>query len=100
MADVVNRFKNLLAQVEAETGERPTYEDIYNETGIALSTLSSYGKGTVSRYDSRTIAALVDFFNKRLTKGCDLSDLLEYPPVNGQDIRQKTTTATGQPMPA
>lgn len=99
MAEVVNRFKNLLAQVEAETGNRPTYEDIYNETGIALSTLSSYGKGTVSRYDSKTIAALVDFFNKRLTKGCDLSDLLEYPPVNGQDIQQRQT-GTAKAIPA
>lgn len=90
MAQITNRFKMLLAQIEAETGVRPTYEDVQKETGIAISTLSSYGRGTVTRYDEKTVMALVDFFNKRLEGGVTVGDLLEYPPENGQD-----KTATG-----
>lgn len=86
MAKIINRFNNLLAQVELETGNRPTYRDIQEETGIALSTLSSYATGEVSRYDERTLIQLCRFFDKRLRNGCTLSDLLEYPPIPGQEI--------------
>lgn len=86
MAKVDNRFRNLLAQIEMETGKRPTYREISDETNIAISTLSAWGNGKIKRYDDETLTKLVDFFNHRLIDGCRLGDLLEYPPANGQDI--------------
>jgi DNA-binding Xre family transcriptional regulator len=86
VAKIVNRFNNLLAQVEVETGNRPTYREIQQETGIAISTLSSYATNQVSRYDERTVIELCQFFDKRLDDGCTLADLLEYPPALGQKV--------------
>jgi hypothetical protein len=93
MAQIRNRFKQLLAQIETETGARPTYDEIQQETGIAASTLSAYAQGKVTRYDESTLVALVDYFDKKLSGGCSLSDFLEYPPVNGQELSYATMTA-------
>lgn len=91
---IENRFKQLLALVEAETGTRPTYNDIQQKTGIAASTLSAYAKETVSRYDESTLIALVEYFDERLKGGCTLSDLIQFPPVNGQELLSSTIMET------
>ena len=75
---VRNRFKILLAQKEMTDGRNYTYEDIYQETGIAPNTLTSYAQGRVERFDGTVLARLCDFFD------CEISDLLEYPPVTRQ----------------
>lgn len=88
LAQIDVKLQNLLAQVELETGERPTYADIQNETQIAQSTLSRFANGKASRYDTNTLISLVEFFNKRLEHGCELADLIQYPPrpVIGQEV--------------
>ena len=75
MADVKNRFKILLAQKEKTDGRAYTYEQIRDLTGISPTTLSNYARGTVTRFDNSTLVALCNFF------GCELSELIEYPPV-------------------
>lgn len=97
MARIENRFRQLLAQIEAETGKRPTYAEIQEETGIAASTLSSYAQGTVTRYDESTLITLVDYFNTRVSAGCTLSDFLQYPPVNGQELSLSMAMPTAAP---
>lgn len=88
MAQIDVKLQNLLAQVELETGERPTYADIQDETQIAQSTLSRLANGKATRFDTNTLVGLVEFFNKRLERGCNLADLIQYPPrpVIGQEI--------------
>ena len=78
VADIRNRFRILLAQKETRDGRSYTYEDIQSATGISPTTLASYAKGRVTRFDSKTLKTLCDFFD------CELSELLEYPPVTRQ----------------
>jgi DNA-binding Xre family transcriptional regulator len=78
MAKVRNRFRVLLAQKEMRDGRDYTYEDIFAATGISPTTVSAYAKGRVTRFDTVTLVKLCDWL------GCELSDLLEYPPVMSQ----------------
>lgn len=80
------RFNNLLARLELETGERPTQKEIAETINVAESTLSRFAQGKTSRYDEPLLIKLVDYFDKRLEKGCTLADLIAYPPVPSQDI--------------
>lgn len=79
MTQIRNRFRILLAQKETRDGRRYTYEDIQNATNISPTTLASYAKGRVSRFDSRTLIALCDWLE------CEIGELIEYPP----EMRQK-----------
>lgn len=88
MAKVRNRFKILLAQKETRDNRSYTYEDIQKATGISPTTLASYAKGRVSRFDEKTIIALCDWLE------CDLGDLIEYPPVQSQQDQQVALVAT------
>jgi hypothetical protein len=92
MAEVRNRFKNLLAQLEVETGERPTYEVIKQATGIATSTLSDYANNRVKYYADGTLKALIDYFDERLEGGCTVADFLEYPPAVSQETPEVEPT--------
>ena len=76
--EIRNRFRILLAQKEVRDGRRYTYDDIMATTGISRQTIASYATASVSRYDSKTLKAFCDFFD------CELSELLEYPPVTRQ----------------
>lgn len=78
MALIRNRFKILLAQKEAVEERKYTYEDIRQATGISPTTLSNYAQGTVTRFDEPTLVALCKFF------GCELAELIEYPPDQSQ----------------
>jgi len=78
MARIKNRFRILLAQKESRDGRRYTYDDIYQATGIGPGTLSSYAKGSVTRFDQETLIKLCDFLE------CDLAELIEYPPDQSQ----------------
>jgi putative transcriptional regulator len=88
MAEVRNRFKVLLAQKELRDGRTYSYEDISKETGLSPTTLTSYARGRVSRFDSSTLIALCDWLD------CDLSDLIEYPPEASRQGAAVLATAT------
>lgn len=75
---VRNRFRILLAEKEVREGRSYTYEDIQEKTGLAPRTIANYATGKVQRFDASTLETLCDWF------GCDLSDLLEYPPETSQ----------------
>lgn len=81
MAQIRNRFKILLAQKELQDGQKYTYDDIRQLTGISPTTLSNYAQGTVTRFDEPTLVALCNFFE------CELAELIEYPP----DLSQQNT---------
>lgn len=72
------RLSQLLAQLELETGQRPSQRQIAEEIGMAPSTLSLFKQGKLKMYDE-TLARLVDYFNERLKNGCTLADLIAYP---------------------
>lgn len=76
--EIRNRFRILLAQKEVRDGRSYTYDDIMNATGVARATVASYMTGEVSRYDGKTLKSFCDWFD------CELSELLEYPPVTRQ----------------
>lgn len=78
MSKIRNRFKVLLAQKELRDGRSYTYDDIKAEVGISSTTLTSYAKGRVTRFDESTLVTLCEWLE------CDLSDLIEYPPVKSQ----------------
>lgn len=86
MAQIEVRFNNLLAQLELETGNRPSQREIAEDIGVAESTLSRFAQGKTGRYDEDILIKLVDYFNARLEDGCSLSDLIAYPPVRRQEI--------------
>lgn len=81
MAQIRNRFKILLAQKELQDGQKYTYDDIRQLTGISPTTLSNYAQGTVTRFDEPTLVSLCNFFE------CELAELIEYPP----DLSQQNT---------
>ena len=73
-----NRFKILLAEKETHDGRSYTYEQISAATGLSPTTITSYARGRVSRFDESTLVTLCDWLD------CELSDLIEYPPAKGQ----------------
>jgi len=80
------RLNNLLAQVELETGHRPTQKELAEAIGVAESTLSRLVQGKTGRFDADLLIKLVNHFDKLLAGGCTLADLLAYPPGLGQEI--------------
>lgn len=88
MAQIEVRLSNLLAQVELETGYRPSQREVAENIGVAESTLSRLAQGKTGRFDEDVLIKLVDYFSERLSNGCTLSDLLAYPPVRRQEIAQ------------
>lgn len=75
MVTLKNRFAELLAEKERRTGQRWTYRDITQTTGIAASTLSDYANNKVRRFDAVTLEALLTFLD------CDPGEffILEEP---------------------
>lgn len=80
------RLNNLLAQVELETGNRPTQKEVAESIGVAESTLSRLVQGKTGRFDADLLIKLVNYFDKLLPGGCTLADLLAYPPVPSQEF--------------
>lgn len=80
------RLNNLLAQIELETGERPTQKELAQAIGVAESTLSRLVQGKTGRFDAELLIKLVDYFDPKLSNGCTLADLLAYPPVQSQEF--------------
>lgn len=78
MNKIRNRFNVLLAAKETKDGRSYSYEDIREATGISPTTLSSYKRGKVTRFDEVTLVALCKWLD------CELSELIEYPPEKSQ----------------
>jgi len=74
------RFNFLIAQLQLETGVRHSQRKIAREIEMAESTVSRFATGKTNRFDSELLVKIVDYFNKRLNEGCDLSDLITYQP--------------------
>ena len=70
-----NNFKILRAKKEQQIGRNISFREIYAETGVSTSILSSYANGTIRRYDEDTLIRLCRFFD------CSLSDFLEFSPT-------------------
>jgi putative transcriptional regulator len=79
LAQVTNRLRILVAEKETREGRTITYRDIHEATGIAESTLASYMKNEVGRFDAKTIALLCDFLD------CTPGELLDYSPEEGHE---------------
>lgn len=73
------RISKLLAQMEVETGIRPSQKQMAADIGMAQSTLSQLKRGNLRMYDD-TLMRIVDYFDSRLKEGCTLADLICYPP--------------------
>jgi len=63
---------------ESELGERLTYADVSQATGISVPTLSRWMTGKVKRFGGKTVGALTKYF------GCTIADLLVEAP-EGED---------------
>ena len=88
MAQIRNRFKILLAQKELRDERMYTYEDINKATGISPTTLSSYARGKVTRFDESTLVALCTWLE------CDLAELIEFPPAQSQQSTEPRRSMT------
>jgi DNA-binding Xre family transcriptional regulator len=67
---VINRFAFLLSEKERKENKSISYADIFQETGIARSTLSKWATNKVRKYDADTIEKLCSFL------GCRPGDLI------------------------
>lgn len=72
------RISQLLAQLELETGQRPSQRQMAKEMGMATSTLSLLKQGKLKMFDE-TLVRVVTYFDTRLERGCTLADLIAYP---------------------
>jgi DNA-binding Xre family transcriptional regulator len=73
MSGIQNNFRVLLAQKETRDSKTYSYDDIHEACGVLPNTLTTYTRGTVTRFDAKTLMALCDWLE------CKLSDLLVYP---------------------
>lgn len=69
---IYNRLKILIAEKEIREGRSLPYRVIFEETGIAKSTLTDYAKQRVTRFDASTLNTLCRYFD------CQPGDLLVY----------------------
>lgn len=76
---IVNRLKILLAEKELAEGRRITYRDLSEEAGVSTSIIYNYFNQNIKNYNVDTLAAFCDYF------GCDVGEMLVYPPATGQE---------------
>ena len=77
MGKVKNNFHVLLAEKETKDGKTYSHKRISEMTGLSRTTLASYAKNRVERFDSSTLETLCNFLE------CDLAKLLTYKPETG-----------------
>lgn len=87
MLKIENRFLELLAEKRRKEKRAWSYEEIYAETGVSPGTLVRLAQQRHSMYDTKTLAALCDFF------GCGIGDLL-IAVNEGDDQGQQVAVAT------
>lgn len=79
---VLNRFKTLLRQKQANDDREITLEEIAKEIGVSRDTLSRYAGQKITRYDSPIVEAICRYF------GVDVGDFLYLEPGVGQGNQQ------------
>ena len=72
MSPVINRFAFILSEKERKENRKISYSDIFQETGIATSTLSKWATNKVRKYDADTIEKLCKFLE------CQPGDLIVF----------------------
>ena len=69
---VYNRVEELIAEKARKTGQRITYRDIAEATGLSKNTVGKWVRNETKEYDREVIAKFLEYFN------CPISDLLIY----------------------
>ncbi len=66
---LLNRLGELMAEYSRKRGgKRLTQTELAQRTGIAQSTISAYVTNQVTRYDSDTVARLLQFFDADISE--------------------------------
>ena len=63
---------------EAQLGQRITYKDVQEATGISAATLSRWMNKEVTRFDAETIQALCEYFH------CQVGELIKLEGEQSQ----------------
>ncbi len=71
---IKSKLKLLIAHREVETGRKITYQNLAEEVGLAMNTVSRLAEGKTDRVDFLTLDKLCRYFQ------CDIGDLLAYAP--------------------
>lgn len=74
------RLNELMGEYQAATGQRLRNEDIHQETGITMSTISALRNGQPRRTDLDVLDRLITCLSNRLGRPLTTADLLEYTP--------------------
>ena len=73
------KLKRLQLETE-EKGDRLTYADITERTGVAGTTLARIATGSARRIDTSTVERLLRLFSDELGRPLTVNDLLEWRP--------------------
>lgn len=73
---IVNRFKELLAIKERRENRSISQRDVAEELGLAKTTVDSYARNDVTRFDSHVVMKLCNYL------GCSVGDLLVMEQVD------------------
>lgn len=79
------RLRELMGQYQSQTGDKITYEEITEATGLSPNTLSKVGTNKAGRTDLETLERLLYFFSEKLGRELDTGDLLAYLPTTEDD---------------
>ena len=77
---MVWKLKELQGRVQAKTGQKITYADITESTGLAVQSIASISTNKSKQVGVATIEKLLAFFSARLGEPLTTNDLLEYRP--------------------
>lgn len=72
------RLRELLGEYQLKTGDRITYEEITEATGMSPNTLSLIGSNKTRRVDFATIEKLLVFLSGKLGRQLDVCDLIAW----------------------
>jgi DNA-binding Xre family transcriptional regulator len=70
-----------MGEYQSETGDRITYEEITEATGLSPNTLSKLSTNKAGRTDLDTIDRLLEFFSQKLGRELETNDLLMRIPT-------------------
>lgn len=76
---VRNRLLELIQERERKIGRRVKQRDIAQFAGVADHTIINWIRNETTKYDSRTIERICDYFD------CDIADLLYFEIVEVSD---------------
>jgi DNA-binding Xre family transcriptional regulator len=74
------KLTELSGKYQERTGERLTYEEITQATGLSPTILTGINRNRSKRVDFGTLEKLLTFFSEALGEPLTTNDLLEYKP--------------------